>query len=190
MQDEELEKNSRDMEKYGQQPGVSIEKFNSHSGRNVPSRQELAGNAKAEHDHSDGEFEDGQDHRDETDWPTEDTEVIKPYFRHAAWYEEWGSQNLIAYRIPGRSQEEIDEHRAAKRVRHIVDIIDPELLRALRQLRKGELRSNDKIFKTFCLHEIKDALRHGSRAMHILLARTMNDGFGKTRRELETSAKN
>ena len=26
--------------------------------------------------------------------------------------------------------------------------------------------------------------------MHILLARTMNDGFGKTRRELEESARN
>ena len=68
--------------------------------------------------------------------------------------------------------------------------MNPELLRALRKLRSGELGSNDKIFKTFSLHETQDALRHGSRAMHVVLARTMDDGFAQVRREIEKSLKN
>ena len=186
--DAELKQNSEDMRKFAAQPEVSSEKFNTHIGMNILTEEDKRERRRARFAEEEP-FEDDVDHRDKDNipklgWPKQKGVVSKPYFYHAAWYQEWSENDLVAYRIPERSQDEIDDYRS-RRTRHILDIMNPELLRALRKLRGGELRSNDKIFKTLALHETQDALWHGSRAMHVVLARAMDDGFAQVRLRLK-----
>ena len=119
----------------------------------------------------------------------------KQYAHQADFYfRQWQSEQvedaeLVALRVPERTPEEKEQARATKSW-HISKGITPELLTALKKLRSGELKANDKIWKTFDLHETHNALRHGGPTMHAVLARTMDDGFAQVCRGLEKSLKN
>ncbi|MCP2504690.1 MAG: hypothetical protein NLN65_05300 [Candidatus Poseidoniaceae archaeon] len=134
--DAELKQNSEDMRKFAEQPEVPSEKFSTHIGMNILTEEDKRERRRARFAEEEP-FEDDVDHRDKDNipklgWPKQFGVVSKPYFYHAAWYQEWSENDLVAYRIPERSQDEIDDYRS-RRTRHILDIMNPELLRALRE---------------------------------------------------------
>ena len=126
---------------------------------------------------------------DETGWPDPDCSTCRGQFRYRKYVDD--CDLLVDEDVPIRfhdtwrgegeqlrTQLNWESKRPSKR-------IDVDLLAALRQLRSGEIKSNDPVFKEFDLHHLANALRKGSPTMKLMLAQTLHNVYAQKRNLLD-----
>jgi len=127
--------------------------------------------------------------QDETDWPVGHRGSIGPTWSYKKWVEsQWNTEGEVweelsdvedAMSVPFEEHEKHDfsKHLPSKQ-------INPNLLQLLQRCRDpaDNLNEHSHVWKEHNLHEIANALRFGSPALHTFLARTLHTNYGEEKR--------